>query len=75
MIKRTTIEIDEQLLARAKRALGCSTTRATVVEALRRTAELAEDEHQERAKRQREYVALLATLGDVEVLVSDQMWR
>jgi len=75
MIKRTTIEIDEQLLARAKRALGSSTTRATVEEALRRAAELAEDEHQERAARQREYFALLATLGDVEVLASDQMWR
>lgn len=75
MIKRTTIDIDEQLLARAKRALGSSTTRATVEEALRRAAELAEDAHQERAARQREYFALLATLGDVEVLASDQMWR
>jgi len=28
--KRTTIEIDEDLLMRAKRALGCATTRATM---------------------------------------------
>ena len=63
MTKRTTIEIDEQLLARAKRALGRPTTRATVEEALRRAAEQAEDEHEERAARQREYFALLATLG------------
>jgi len=36
MIKRTTIEIDEELLVRAKRALGEKTARATVEEALRR---------------------------------------
>jgi Arc/MetJ family transcription regulator len=75
MIKRTTIEIDEQLLARAKRALGCPTTRATIEEALRRAADQAEDEHERRATRQREYFALLATLGDMEVLASDEMWR
>jgi Arc/MetJ family transcription regulator len=75
MIKRTTIEIDQQFLARAKRALGCATTRATIEEALRRVAEQAEDEHEQRAARQREYLALLATLGDMEVLASDEMWR
>ncbi len=75
MIKRTTIEIDEQLLARAKRALGSSTIRATIEEALRRAAAQAEDEHEERAARQREYFALLATLGDMEVLAADEMWR
>jgi Arc/MetJ family transcription regulator len=36
MLKRTTLEIDDELLARAKRALGSPTTRATVEEALRR---------------------------------------
>jgi Arc/MetJ family transcription regulator len=75
MIKRTTIEIDEQLLARAKCALGRSTIRATIEEALRRAAEQAEDEHEQRAARQREYFALLATLGDMKVLASDEMWR
>lgn len=75
MTKRTTIEIDEQLLARAKRALGRPTTRATIEEALRRATELAEEERDERTARQREYFALLATLGDVEVLASDEMWR
>jgi Arc/MetJ family transcription regulator len=75
MIKRTTIEIDDQLLARAKRALGCATARATIEEALRRAAERAEAEHEERAARQREYFALLATLGDVEVLASEEMWQ
>jgi Arc/MetJ family transcription regulator len=75
MIKRTTIEIDEQLLARAKRALGRPTTRATVEEALRRAAELAEDEHEERVARLRRYLISLAMRGDVEVLESDEMWR
>jgi Arc/MetJ family transcription regulator len=75
MTKRTTVEIDEQLLARAKRALDLPTTRATIEEALRRAAALAEEEREERAARQREYFALLATLGDVEVLASEEMWR
>lgn len=42
IIRRTTIEIDEELLQRAKRALGCATTRATIEEALRRVVEQAE---------------------------------
>jgi Arc/MetJ family transcription regulator len=75
MIKRTTIEIDEQLLARAKRALGCPTTRATIEEALRRAAEQAEDEQAERAARLRTYLTSLATHVDLEVLASEEMWR
>jgi Arc/MetJ family transcription regulator len=75
MIKRTTIEIDEQLLTRAKRALGCSTTRATVEEALRRAAEAAEDEFEVRAARQREFFATLPDHVDLDVLASDEMWR
>ena len=75
MIKRTTVEIDEQLLARAKRALGRPTTRATIEEALRRAAEQAEDEHEERVARLREYLTSLATHVDLEVLNSDEMWR
>jgi Arc/MetJ family transcription regulator len=75
MIKRTTIEIDEELLARAKRALGQPTARATIEEALRRAAEEAEDEHEERAARLREHLASLATRVDLDVLASDEMWR
>jgi len=75
MIKRTTIEIDEQLLSRAKRALGQPTARATIEEALRRAAEQGEGEHEERVARQRRYLASLATRGDLEVLASDQMWQ
>ncbi|MEX0784168.1 MAG: type II toxin-antitoxin system VapB family antitoxin [Dehalococcoidia bacterium] len=75
MLRRTTIEIDDQLLERARRALGRSTTRATVEEALRRAAESAEDEHAETTARQRSYLKALATRADLEVLASDRMWR
>ncbi|HEY7034379.1 MAG TPA: type II toxin-antitoxin system VapB family antitoxin [Thermomicrobiales bacterium] len=75
MTKRTTIELDEQLLERAKRALGSPTTRATVEEALRRAAEQSEDERKERAERQRRYFEALAEHADLEVLASDEMWR
>lgn len=75
MIKRTTIEIDQQLLERAKRALDCPTTRATVEEALRRAAEHAENEYKERAARQLRYLESLPTYVDLDVLASDEMWR
>jgi Arc/MetJ family transcription regulator len=73
--KRTTIEIDEGLLMRAKRALGCATTRATVEEALRRTATEAEHAQDERTARQRRYLRRLARHVDVEVLASEEIWR
>jgi Arc/MetJ family transcription regulator len=75
MIKRTTIEIDEQLLTRAKRALGQPTARATIEEALRRAAAQAEDEYEERRARQLEYLESLAKYVDLDVLASDEMWR
>jgi Arc/MetJ family transcription regulator len=75
MPKRTTIEIDEDLLMRAKRALGCATTRATVEEALRRAASEAEHAQHERTARQRRYLNRLARHIDVEVLASEEMWR
>lgn len=75
MIKRTTIEIDQDLLARAKRALGCETTRATVEEALRRATEHAEDQQAERAERQRRYLRTMSAHIDTDVLASEEMWR
>lgn len=74
-MKRTTIELDEELLARAKRALGARTTRATVEEALRRAAAQAEGEQAERAERQRRYLDTLDRRVDLDVLGSDRMWR
>lgn len=75
MPRRTTIEIDEALLARAKRALGLPTTRATVEEALRRAADAAEAHGADRAARERAYLARLADRVDVDVLATDVMWR
>lgn len=75
MPKRTTIEIDEALLVRAKRALGCATTRATVEEALRRAADQAEGAQAERAARQLRYLKRLGRHADPRVLDSEEMWR
>jgi Arc/MetJ family transcription regulator len=75
MIKRTTIEIDQDLLHRAKEALGEPTTRGTVEEALRRAAESVEAERARRAARQRRYLEELGSRADLGVLASEQMWR
>ncbi len=75
MIKRTTIEIDLELLERAKRALGERTARATIEHALRRAAEQAESEQHARAVRQRRYLKDLSARVDLSVLVSEEMWR
>jgi Arc/MetJ family transcription regulator len=75
MARRTTIEIDEQLLERARSALGATTMRATVEEALRRAADHAEDEAERLAEAQRAYLRDLGERVDLEVLRSDEMWR
>lgn len=75
MVRRTTIELDDELLERAKRALGRKTTRATVEEALRRAAEQAEAEQAHRAAEQRKYLADLPTRADLGVLAGEEMWR
>jgi Arc/MetJ family transcription regulator len=74
MPKRMTVEIDEELLVRAKRALGGGTTRATTEEALRRAAAQAECELEERAARQRRYLGSIPLRADMDVLRSEQMW-
>jgi len=75
MRRRTTIEIEETLLARAKAALGASTTRETVEEALRQAADRAEAELTRLAAAQSAYLERLPSLADVDVLRSDEMWR
>lgn len=75
MIKRTTIEIDQDLLDRAKEALGERTTRGTVEEALRRAAEAVESEQARRAAKQRRYFDALGSRVDLAVLGSEEMWR
>ena len=75
MSKRTTIEIDETLLDRAMQALGCTTMRATVEEALRRAADLATDQVERLAEAQNGYLDRLETRADLGVLASGEMWR
>jgi Arc/MetJ family transcription regulator len=75
MIKRTTIEIDEDLLDQARHALGRPTNRATIEEALRRAVRSVEVERNERAERQRLFFETLDTHLDLDVLASDDMWR
>lgn len=75
MTKRTTIELDQDLLHRAKLALGEATTRGTVEEALRRAAGGAEADHARRAGKQRRYLEQLRSRVDTTVLASEQMWR
>ena len=75
MARRTTIEIDEQLLARARAALGATTMRATVEAALRLAADQAESEARRLAEAQRAYFRELGERVDLDVLRSDAMWR
>jgi Arc/MetJ family transcription regulator len=75
MKRRTTIEIDEELLVRARRALGNQTTRATVEEALRRLATSAEYEKSNHASQQLEYLDRLGSRTDLAVLASEEMWQ
>jgi len=75
MTRRTTIEIDEDLLERAMAALGCTTMRATVEEALRQASDGAAAELDRRALAQKGYLERLATRADLRVLASDEMWR
>lgn len=75
MKRRTTIELDDALLDRAMHALGCTTMRATVEEALRRAAELAESEADRLAVVQGDYLDRLADRADLDALSSDEMWR
>ena len=75
MVKRTTIEIDLELLDRAKEALGEPTTRRTVEEALRRATETVESERVWRAAKQSRYFEALGSRVDFGVLASEEMWR
>jgi Arc/MetJ family transcription regulator len=75
MKHRTTIEIDDALLARARKTLGNMTTRATVEEALRRAANTAESDQNDQAERQHGYLERLRSHADVKILGSGEMWR
>lgn len=74
-VRRTTIELDQELLARAQRALNQPTARATVEESLRRAAESAESAAAERTARQMRFLKSLPERLDMDVYTSDEMWR
>ena len=75
MIRRTTIDLDTDLVDQAKRALGLTTTRAAVEEALRRAAAAAGESQMELARLQRDYFKNLERWADLELLASGEMWR
>lgn len=75
MRRRTTIEIDDELLSRAKAALGSSTTRETVEAALRQAADQADAELTRLAASQAAYLDRLPSIAELDVLGSDEMWR
>lgn len=75
VIRRTTIELDDDLLHRAMRALGTGTKRATVEEALRRVSQESEADE---AKRRVRSIATLSAIGELERsqrITRDEMWR
>jgi Arc/MetJ family transcription regulator len=74
MSRRTTVDVDEELLVRVQEALGETTPRAAVEEALRRVAEDSRVRAL-RADEQRRYLERLAERVDMSVLASEEMWR
>ena len=72
---RTTIELDENLVEKAKSALGKTTIKATVEEALRRVIDAESDASARAADKQLEFLDGLHGSVDLDVLASDEMWR
>jgi Arc/MetJ family transcription regulator len=72
--RRTTIDLDDALLARARQALGGTTTRATLEEALSRLAESAEASQTDARAPQHRYFEQLGARADLQILASDDMW-
>lgn len=75
MIRRTTIELDEDLVAEARAVLGQPTVRATVEEALRRAVQAGKSTDQSRRVEQIEALKRAAKLVDQDVLLSGEAWR
>lgn len=73
-IKRTTIELDEDLVKAAQRVTG-QTVRSTVEEGLRRLVSAAESERQAKRSRISAHFATASDAVDVDVLESDKALR
>ncbi len=75
MIRRTTIELDEDLVAEAREVLGQPTVRATVEEALRRAVQSGKSTDRIRRAEQIDAMKRAARLIDNDVLLSGEAWR
>ena len=75
MSKRTTVEIDPDLLEQAREVLGQTTTRGRVEEALRRVTNQMSIKGAPSAANQRRYLEQLSAHADLSILASEQMWR
>ena len=75
MIKRTTIELDEDLVAEARAVLGQPTVRATVEEALRRAVQSGKGTDRTRRTEQINAMKRATRLIDEQVLLSGEAWR
>lgn len=75
MIRRTTIELDDELLAQARSVLGQPTVRAAVEEALRRALQSEESTDRARRSEQIEAMKRATRLVDTQVLLSGEAWR
>lgn len=73
-VKRTTIELDEELVAAARKATG-GTLRATVEEGLRRVVVDSEAESDEQRAAIEQHRIDASQRIDVDVLLSGEAWR
>ena len=75
MIRRTTIELDDELVAEARLVLGQPTVRSTVEEALRRSIRSARSIDRARRAEQIEAMKRASQLIDEQALLSGDAWR
>ena len=73
-VKRTTIELDEDLVEAAQAITG-ETLRATVERALRQLVARGDESAAARRRRIVEHIARASNHVDVDLLLSDQAWR
>jgi Arc/MetJ family transcription regulator len=73
-VKRTTIELDEDLLRAAQAATG-ETLRATVERALHCLVAAAEEQASARRQRIANHFARSGAEVDIDVLLSNEAWR
>lgn len=73
-VKRTTIELDEDLV-RAAQAVTGETLRATVERALQQLVAAAAEQAAARQRRIVDHLAHAGTHVDADVLLSEQAWR